>query len=59
MFQQSLRRLQLRQKTSACINRGQAFRRRRTTRQILAEQSKFYRLYLLSGKVVLAAMYFR
>jgi hypothetical protein len=61
MFQQLLFRLRRRQKPSAWASGGPAGRRRSAGEEQLgrctAEQRKYYRLYLHSGKVSLAAMY--
>jgi|AntAceMinimDraft_5_1070358.scaffolds.fasta_scaffold43273_1 hypothetical protein len=63
MFQPLLRRLRLRQKALACASGGPAGGRPlaggRGLGRCEAEQSKYYRFYLYSGKLTLAAMYLR
>jgi hypothetical protein len=63
MFQQLLRRLRLRNKTSAWASGGPVGGRRLAEEEKLsrfaAEQRKYNQLYLYSGKLTLAALYLR
>jgi hypothetical protein len=63
MFQLLLRRLRLRHKTLAWVSGGPAGGRHVAGEEQLgrcaAEKSKYYRLYLYSGRLTLAAMYLR